>query len=277
MSHGDWKAYCKVDDDWLNLNRCAFSSTGQYEAFIGVFVKLPGATSDRHLTFVADIPYWINTVYKETACKFNFILKWFFVCDATSCPLVAPGLYMGVQETSNKVIAPRKPSNEIRQEYHQVYESPVIPGNPDQTTWTDIHISIDDHWCVGLYKDANGKVAYEETISIDVPHMHISHSSQNYAPNATKNGSYVYMNPWVDLDYYGIPVLPEPAASVHNAYITGNMNLTQYALGKYAYMTLIVPASGKRDSEGIPITQSDYTKYMASATLAKETGITRSN
>jgi hypothetical protein len=280
LSYSEWRDFCKVDSDWVKRNQCPYDSTGNYSAYAGVSVKLPGASTDRNLTYVVDIPYWIVTTYKESSCKFNFRLEWFVVCDAITCPLIPPGLYMAVQETSNRIIVPRNPSREMRQEYHQIYETSPIPGNPDQNTWSDIHISITPHWVMGLYSDINGKVAYEELISMDVPHKHLSHSAQSYQPSSVNTGL-VFMNPWADIDYIDSTngTLPEPAKTVYTLYSNGQLPLVTYDNGKSAYMTLIVPSSsnGKRvqSQSDLPVSipQTDYDKYFATATIAKQNNV----
>lgn len=280
MTVAKWNKYCRVDEEWFERNEAAFANTDNYSAFLGVFVKLPGATTDRNLTYVADIPYTIVTRYEETPCEYNFNLQWYVVCDATLCPLIAPGLYLAVQETANKINV----NEELRDDesrYLQNYKTPVIPGNPDQTQWLDLHISLQKHWFIGLYSDASGAVTYEELISIDIPHKHISHSAQSYTPGAQFDSSFVFMNPWIDLDYYDVTngVLPEPAKSVYEAYMTNPESLyTEYATGKFSYMALIVPASKRSESEKrftneYTLPEEDYDRIHAAAIIAQERGI----
>ncbi len=278
LSYSEWREFCDdTQPNWIEANRPFNDSTGAWDAHAGIFVRLPGASNERNLTYVADIPYWIRTRYYATACKFNYRLMWFVICDATSCPSVPSsqyGLWMAVQETSNKLIVPRNPPRYWRQEYSQQYETPVIPGNPDQTQWDAIHISVPPKHSIGVYL-VNGSVVYEEWISNDVPHGHLSHSAESYDinPNPAYTGlGYNSMNPWIDLDYYGRPsgVFPEPANTVFNMYEAGSLPLVEWTSGHSAYMALIVPANGKRQGGNeIAISQEDYTKYHAIATLAR--------
>lgn len=273
MTYSKWKRYCQVDEEWFERNEAAFGCAGVYNAFLGVFVKLPGASSDRNLTFVADIPYTIVTKYYETACKFVFVLHWYVVCDSVSCPLLTPGLYLAVQETFNKIKVD-EPIKDDESRYIQGYSTPVIPGNPDQTQWIDVHILIQTHWFVGLYKNLQGNVTYEEFISVDIPHGHISHSAQSYTQGAQYNSSYVYMTPWIDLDYYvAIGGLSEPANSTHTLFINNRSAMyTEFATGQFAYMVLIAPASGKRTND-FSLSQTDYDKAVDHATNAKNRNI----
>lgn len=270
IAYSDWKEYCKVDDDWKVRNRCTWEITGNFSSFLGVYISLPSGTSDRDMNFVADIPYWQVATYMQGACKTNFVVMWFVACDATLCPLLAPGLYLSVTETSNKLIFPRRATKEYRQEYQQVYETPSSPGNPPQDElWDAIRVNI-DKWAIGLYTvKATGKVAYEELSSVDIPHKHLYHSAQSYAPSYRTPGLSA-MAPWVYIDAYDNGLLDEPARTAYTLYRTGNLPLVEYAPGKKSNLLPLFPPSGKRQSGNqVTLSSSDYDKYLAKANLAK--------
>lgn len=280
ISYSDWKNYCEVNDDWKERNKCTWQLTGNYSSFIGVYVKLPGASNVRNMTYVADIPYWQVATYKQGQCKQNYIVMWFVVCDSVLCPSLPVsqhGLYLSVTETSNKVIFPKRQAcqNEVRQEYNQVYETPSSPGNPAQEVeWDAIRINI-DQWCLGLYTvKATGKVAYEELSSIDVPYEHIYHSAQNYVPSENQPGL-SRMGLWAYIDAYGNGLLDEPARTAYTMYKAGILPAIETAPGRSDYLLpLFPPSSGKRQQTGgVTLSSADYAKYLAVATLVKDNNV----
>jgi len=257
--------YCKENTPlFVSRNPVFVNAAGKWTSTTGVYFPVGG---DRdNLIRVSLYDYYADNTYIESQCAFRFVLAYPVFCDSTLCPSVTPGVYTCMVEDTTPLNVPDGNEKECKQTYGQNYLTPLCPGFPDQTTTVPYVENYNPRVNMAVYsRPSDSFSVYEEVMSIDVPNNingtfndtnkgHRWYSAALYIPSFTVPGETDMV--WVLINSKAMAQFPEPQLTTYNQYMAGTLNLTEWAPGKSAYMSLVTPFSSKRSTSSDRLTNS---------------------
>lgn len=243
MTPAEWTKYCKFNEPtFFPRNQPYIGGLGLWEDVL--YVSVPFSADVYKLNYGFDRKFWANNTYDEANCKFVYVQAWYINCDATSCPLLTPGLYIGMLNNTSPLIIPDNVDRNCKQTYAQEYVTPVLPTFIDQRDLTVYAESYAPRHIPLTYANAiTGRSEYDSRLYVSIPNSYRVYSAQQWVP-------------YIDDKQFAIQVqivgnvitsLPSPIDEAFAMFNNGTFPLLEWDTGKFGYLWYQpAPPSAKR-------------------------------
>lgn len=222
--------YCDpTSTHFQNRNQPQIQSAGKWSMNATIFVLLePG---------IPPIPFQFfeSNVYDEDGCQFNSTLMYYIQCDATVCPSIPSGIYVGLEQINAAIIIPHDNEKKCNQRYRQVQVTTTPPTITDVGLWHAELTALSDDHNINIYKNkTTGQTLYDENILI-ISEGNREYTTRTIGPSLSDPSMYIVQE-LGHIQSTSLTVFPEPFNTALNLYINGTYPYLEYAPGQKAYL-----------------------------------------